>query len=384
MIYCPQCGNPNFDDANFCDTCGEPLVRREVYEQMQSQAAAERQAAEQLRRKQAQAYGKAYEKAKRDAERAAAKGSAVAGAASGATATGAATAAGVGPSGGAVPSGAPGASSESPAEPVSFPVYKHGCVAQAWDDITESAGWAKKAFLLGIINMVPVLNFFVSGYAMDWARQLEDDKVEPMPEKIFSEGYFKQGFFAFVLNLVWGIVTMVALAIVDVIPLVGFILGIAIGILTTSLSTLSVMRTAISQELASGFEVKHVRNSFFKAGFGKALGATFAPKLIIEAIGVFICASILVIFGLTSITTISQLGSAASMSFMSSYYTSLMVELLVSLIPLLLVCYMVVMFAKALGLVWTMRATSHYIMRCCPEWRSISACRRSQGAGQGL
>lgn len=423
MIYCPQCGNPNFDDANFCDTCGEPLVRREVYEQMQAQAEAARQVAEQLRQKQANAYNKAYEKAKRDADRAAKSAGAGAGTTAGAAGAGApvgvatgapagvdsaASAAGASPdaspysearaheaaqAGGqsaaagngaattadaaaAAAATATAAATAAAADPstqpqASFVVYKHGCVAQAWDDITESKGWGKKAFLLGLINMVPVLNFFVSGYAMDWARQLEEDKVEPMPQKLFGEGYFKQGFFAFVLNLVWSMACLVAIAVVDVVPLLGWLLALAFGILATSFSTLSVMRTAISRGLSAGFDVKDIWNALFKADFGKALGATIAPKLIIEAIGLFICISILVIFGLASLTSISQLSSAASMGFASSYYTSIILELLISLIPLLLVCYMVVMFSKALGLVWSMRATSHYVMRCCPQWRTL-------------
>ena len=213
MIYCPQCGNPNFDDANYCDTCGEPLISAEEYAKMRNAAEMRQLLEVQRQQQEAAAYNKAYRKAQKDAKKAvkaqqgaagqvsvggadgcatgapdatgtvdgqaahaaasvatASGASASAADAVGAAAAGAPGSAGV-PGAGAAAAGAPG----SAAEPVTFPVYKHGCLAQAWDDITESEGWAKRILLLGLVNLVPVLNFFVQGFAMQWARQLPID-----------------------------------------------------------------------------------------------------------------------------------------------------------------------------------------------------------------
>lgn len=400
MVYCPQCGNPNFDDANFCDTCGEPLVRREVYERLREQAEAARSAEERVRQKQAQAYDRAYNKAKRDAERASSGGGArsvAAGVGDAAYSGGVGTASSGAQPGAAGPysdavagvgatcsndarsaHAASGASSSQGAAKPDLTVYKHGCVAQAWDDITESPGWFKKTMLLGLVNVVPILNFYVQGYAMDWASQLQDDRVEPMPRKVFGEGYFKQGFFAFVLFLVWGIALAVASGVFAGLPLIGGLIDLALSLLFMVFVALSVMRTAISKEIGSGFDVKEIWFAIFKADFGKALGATMVPGLITGAIAAFACVSLVVIFGLTYITSISQLLSMGQTGYLYGYgydydyVLAAIVELVVALLPLVAICYLVCSFADALGTLWTWRATSHYVMRCCSGWRALS------------
>lgn len=64
------------------------------------------------------------------------------------------------------------------------PVYAKGCVGAAWSDITSSQGWFKKILLLGLIMCVPILNFYVIGYCMRWARQLVLGKIEHAAENL--------------------------------------------------------------------------------------------------------------------------------------------------------------------------------------------------------
>ena len=47
-----------------------------------------------------------------------------------------------------------------------------GCVSAAWHDVKATQGWFGKLLLLGLINIVPILNFVVQGYALQWAREL--------------------------------------------------------------------------------------------------------------------------------------------------------------------------------------------------------------------
>lgn len=459
MIYCPQCGNPNFDDANFCDTCGEPLVNPEVYEQMRNQAEMAQYLEAQRQQKQMQAYNKAFRKAQKDAEKAAAKkaaknakassgpasagvdmgaagdtngagmgaadvtgvgdgagtGSGVnAGAGMGAAsgfggvdAAGAANAAaageipgvtnigdapfgvggstgstggtgGVPPAGTVPPAGAvppPGAVPPSGAVPpgveipANFPVYKHGCVAQAWDDITESEGWGKRITLLGLVNVVPILNFFVTGYSMEWARQLEEDRVEPMPKKVFGDGFFLQGFYAFVIGLVISACTLAVDAVLGYIPFIGVLASVALAFFFAIFRGLSLVRVAIARELGPGFSVKEIWDGMFSNNFGKAFCATIVPGLIIGAAAVFICGSLMVIFAMSMVGSLINMASMAQVGFAS---WSIVFSMIMGLIPLLLICYMITMFLDALSTVLTLRATSHYVMRYCPSWITLA------------
>lgn len=393
MIYCPQCGNPNFDDANYCDTCGEPLISAEEYAKMRNAAEMQQLLEAQRQQREAAAYNKAYRKAQKDAKKAAksqgaqgqgsaagpsgAHDAAAASAAQGATDS-AATAAANGSVAGAPGAGAP--ASASAASDADFTVYKHGCLAQAWDDITESEGWVKRILLLGLVNMVPILNFFVEGFAMQWARQLPLDKVEGMPTKIFRDGAFLQGFYAFVVALVVGIVSSVVAGVLGFVPVLGALAGLAVALLLSMFKTLSVMRIAISQNLAPGFDVKAIWKALFTNRFGKLFCATLLPGIIVGAASVFVCGSVLVVFGLNSITSLAdsvqyaqQMEQMAQMNPMMQMFGygnpwPSVVGQAMGLVPLFFVVYLIAMFLAALSTVLTLRATSHYVTRYQHDW----------------
>ena len=397
MIYCPQCGNPNFDDANYCDTCGEPLISAEEYAKMRNAAEMQQLLEAQRQQREAAAYNKAYRKAQKDAKKAAksqgAQGQGSAAGPSGAhdaaaasAAQGVAGSAATAAANGSV-AGAPGAAasaSASAASDADFTVYKHGCLAQAWDDITESEGWVKRILLLGLVNMVPILNFFVEGFAMQWARQLPLDKVEGMPTKIFRDGAFLQGFYAFVVALVVGIVSSVVAGVLGFVPVLGALAGLAVALLLSMFKTLSVMRIAISQNLSSGFDVKAIWKALFTNRFGKLFCATLLPGIIVGAASAFVCGSVLVVFGLNSITSLAdsiqyaqQMEQMAQMNPMMQMFgygnpwPSVLGQAM-GLVPLFFVVYLIAMFLAALSTVLTLRATSHYVTRYQHDWSQLS------------
>lgn len=406
MIYCPQCGNPNFDDANYCDTCGEPLISAEEYAKMRNAAEMQQLLEAQRQQREAAAYNKAYRKAQKDAKKAAksqgtqgqgsaagagpagpagAQGAAAASAAQG-TAGSAASAAADGSVAGAPGAGAP--ASASAASDADFTVYKHGCLAQAWDDITESEGWVKRILLLGLVNMVPILNFFVEGFAMQWARQLPLDKVEGMPTKIFRDGAFLQGFYAFVVALVVGIVSSVVAGVLGFVPVLGALAGLAVALLLSMFKTLSVMRIAISQNLSSGFDVKAIWKALFTNRFGKLFCATLLPGIIVGAASAFVCGSVLVVFGLNSITSLAdsiqyaqQMEQMAQMNPMMQMFGygnpwPSVVGQAMGLVPLFFVVYLIAMFLAALSTVLTLRATSHYVTRYQHDWSQAAFMKK--------
>ena len=71
--------------------------------------------------------------------------------------------------------------------------YQKGCLAAAWGDIMQTKGWFGKVLLLGLVGCVPILNFYVNGYAMRWSRELFLGKVAPMPDRIFGNRMFING-----------------------------------------------------------------------------------------------------------------------------------------------------------------------------------------------
>lgn len=401
MIYCPQCGNPNFDDANYCDTCGEPLISAEEYAKMRNAAEMQQLLEAQRQQREAAAYNKAYRKAQKDAKKAAksqgAQGQGSAAGPSGAhdaaaasTAQGVAGSAATAAANGSV-AGAPGAAasaSASAASDADFTVYKHGCLAQAWDDITESEGWVKRILLLGLVNMVPILNFFVEGFAMQWARQLPLDKVEGMPTKIFRDGAFLQGFYAFVVALVVGIVSSVVAGVLGFVPVLGALAGLAGALLLSMFKTLSVMRIAISQNLSSGFDVKAIWKALFTNRFGKLFCATLLPGIIVGAASAFVCGSVLVVFGLNSITSLvdsiqyaQQMEQMAQMNPMMQMFGygnpwPSVVGQAMGLVPLFFVIYLIAMFLAALSTVLTLRATSHYVTRYQHDWSQAAFMKK--------
>ena len=401
MIYCPQCGNPNFDDANYCDTCGEPLINADEYAKMRNAAEMQQLLEAQRQQREAAAYNKAYRKAQKEAKKAAkAQGGEAAGAAANNTPQGVH---GAGVAGAAAAGAAAGVASV----PGDFTVYKHGCLAQAWDDITESEGWAKRILTLGIINMVPILNFFVSGFAMKWARQLPLDKVDGMPTKVLQDGSFLQGFYACLIYLIVGIVAAVVSGILGIIPWFGALLGIAVSLFLSMFSYLAVMRVSIAESLGPGFDVKAICKAIFTNRFGKLFCATVLPGIIVGAASAFICGSVLVVFGMNSIMSlVENIQYAQQMQLQIQEYNAMIeqnpmlgmfadpmlsmgaysdpwpavISQAMGLVPLFFILYLIAMFLSALSVVLSLRATAHYVTRYNHDWSTLVLAPAQQQA----
>lgn len=402
MIYCPQCGNPNFDDANYCDTCGEPLINAEEYAKMRNAAEMQQLLEAQRQQREAAAYNKAYRKAQKEAKKAAKQqgGGAAGGAENGVPNAGHAAGAS-----GVAGAAAAGAAAGAASVPGDFTIYKHGCLAQAWDDITESEGWAKRIITLGLINMVPILNFFVSGFAMKWARQLPLDKVDGMPTKVLQDGSFLQGFYAWVIGLIVGIVASVISGVLGFVPIIGVLVGVAVSLFLAMFQQLSIMRVAIAGNLAPGFDVAAIWKAICTNRFGKLFCATVLPGLIVGAAALFVCGSVLVVFGMNSLSSLIEniqyaqqmeqqiqqmnammqqnpmLGMFAdpTLGMYSDPWANVAAQAM-GLVPLFFILYLILMFLSALSIVLTMRATAHYITRYEHDWSLLvlSPARQQQ------
>ncbi|MCQ2752429.1 MAG: DUF4013 domain-containing protein, partial [Coriobacteriales bacterium] len=202
---------------------------------------------------------------------------------------------------------------------------QEGCLRAAWRDIKSTPNWFKKIFLLCLIGWIPILSFGVSGYALNWSKELFYGKRNTLPGKIFRKGEIVEGFKATIvmlgIALALYVVVTLALALIaaligifsvvasaTIITVISFILTIIILIYFGPFMYIAAMRMSIVGHLEAGFNFKDIWSVY---GKNKASGVFifFMPILIITAI-VFVILLILGgIVGACAATTISSIGS---------------------------------------------------------------------------
>ena len=242
--------------------------------------------------------------------------------------------------------------------------YAKGCAGAAWDDIVHSPGWVSRVLLLGLINLVPILNFVVMGYGMRWGRELLLGRIAPMPQKIFGERTFVNGVFAFVVSIIIGIATYICCAILGVVPLLGALAAIAATIFMDMFAYVMIMRVAIYDDLGAGFDIRNCWEAF-KKNPGSLFCASILPNLIVGAIAGAICLAIIAVFALPLLAIL--VGTIAAGESVGALVGGGLSLLTVG-IPALLLVYVVLCFAGGLGTVWTLRAMGHYVAREAQDW----------------
>lgn len=250
------------------------------------------------------------------------------------------------------------------------PVYAQGCLGAAWKDITSSEGWFKKILLLGLIMCVPILNFYVYGYCMRWARQLVLGKIDKMPKKIFEEGNFSQGFYALVWTLVVGLVVGIVSAFLGWIPILGFLVTICLSLFTTMFSMIGVMRLAISKNLGKAFDIAEDWRGFTK-NFGSLFCASVVPQLTL-LIPIFVGALLIVPFAIMAVGATPLYSMSVSYSASGLEAAMAVLSILVMLLPAFLIYFVVICICEGFVYVWTYRAVGHYVARELPDWSSIA------------
>ncbi len=245
--------------------------------------------------------------------------------------------------------------------------YQKGCLAAAWGDIMQTKGWFGKVLLLGLVGCVPILNFYVNGYAMRWSRELFLGKVAPMPDRIFGNRMFINGFFAFIIGLLLSIVGGLCSALLGAVPIVGAICGVAIYLIIALFQYIAVLRTAIADRLGAAFDIAQIWRTCWR-NLGALLCATIVPILIYTAVVFVIVFALMVIVGLPLIGTIAEIGV-----YGSSSYAAALLSLMGALIPVFLICYIVGCFLDAFLTLLTTRATGHYVARYAQDWKAEQA-----------
>lgn len=242
----------------------------------------------------------------------------------------------------------------------SQPVYAKGCVSAALDDIKGQQGVGKKMAFLGLLGCVPILNFVVTGYAINWSREVPFGAKSPMPKKVVNGQNFEIGFYCFLLSLVVGLVVGLVAGLLALIPLLGWIAAIVIAFGASMYQYLAYMRMGMLQQLGEGFKIQLIWQ-VMQRDWKSLLCAALVPSLVA---GLIASAAVLVVSLLVAGT-----GAGATLMLDGGAGGGIVAGLLALVSALLvLVAYAIAFAASAVAVVVTMRAMGHWVARYAPEW----------------
>lgn len=310
-MFCPSCGNDMSDDAKFCGACGSKLGISDSQAQT-TQAA---------------------------------------------------------------PSSAVSDSQPTPISqvaPVATAQYQKGVLGQAWTDITASPGWVKRVLLLMVMNVVPILNLFATGYILQWGADASRGIHQTLPKERFDLRCFLTGLFYFFLSMLLAVASFWT-GILALIPIVGWIAMVVIPLFANAFLAMAGMRMAIFGRFGAAFELSDLFSKY-KRRLGQLFAASFVPSLIVVAV---VCV-LLGILALGSCSAGSGILGTGMRGFSYGYYPSpemmgmALMGTGVGLFFFVLILVVTVFFA-GFAQVWTLRAVGIWAARVAPEWQEEAA-----------
>ncbi len=242
----------------------------------------------------------------------------------------------------------------------SQPVYAKGCVSAALDDIKGQQGVGKKMAFLGLLGCVPILNFVVTGYAINWSREVPFGARTPMPKKVVNGQNFETGFYGFLISLVVGLAVGLAAGLLALVPLLGWIAAIVLAFGASMYQYLAYMRMGMLQQLGEGFKIQLIWR-VMQRDWKSLLCAAVVPSLLA---GLIASAAVVVVSLLVAGT-----GAGATLMIDGGSAGGIVAGLLTLVsVLLVLLAYIIAFAATAVAIMVTMRAMGHWIARYAPEW----------------
>ena len=253
--------------------------------------------------------------------------------------------------------------------------YTEGCISAALADIRGSENWFGSALVLGLINCVPVLNFFSQGYLLNWSREVPFGGKTQMPKKYFSGKNFEIGFYFFLISLVFALVVGIASAVIGWIPLIGWFAALALSFGASMFVQACSMRMAMMQQLGDGFSIGKVWQ-MIKRNWTGLFCAAVVPG-IVAGLVISVIALIAMFLGLGAVVPVAMMdpysyGSSAA----AGMFGALGVVGVFAMLAIMVLCLVVEFFASLV----TIRAVAHWVGRYAPEWAS-EATYRATGYG---
>lgn len=267
----------------------------------------------------------------------------------------------------------------APVQPASVPpaqpVYATSCLRAAWDDVRATPNYVGRLLVLGLIMCVPILNFVVAGYLLFWSREVPFGGRSVMPQKIVTGKNFEFGFYAFVISLVVGLVGGVVGSVLGWVPLLGWIVALAISTATYVAVAIMEMRMIMGMSLGEGFNVKDLWEKA-KRNWGQLLLVTLVPMAIVVGVTVVVSIvvfSIMFICCMGAVPAIAAMGGAADPSLVQimSVFGAIAVPVLLCTLVLYVVLSVLETFAQAV----VVRGVAHWVARYAPEWTTLGVPR---------
>ena len=135
--------------------------------------------------------------------------------------------------------------------------------SRAWALLTRDRGWIKPVLVMSVALLVPIAGILgVMGYVFEWAR-LTAWGVNSAPRQrgVRVGACISSGWRAFVVGLVWGILSSIVLGIVAIVPVIGWIVAALWGLITAFLAIVVVvasLRATIYQKIRPGLRASTI------------------------------------------------------------------------------------------------------------------------------
>ena len=247
---------------------------------------------------------------------------------------------------------------------------RESCLSAALRDVASSPGWVATMLLLGLASCVPVLGFVVTGFGLNWARELSFDRREPLPQRIFADGAFMRGLLANVAMFLLSIPLIVAgVLVIFALSGIGALVLIPVTAAYLALVQACLVRMAVRDSFGAAFDVPVVWRA-----------RKMAPGLFSSALVPPIVASIASSFAVGVVTAVVQPELLANLAFLDYGQLSFDVWLMLlngSANLALTAASVLGSVASAAATVVSLRALGHWSRRAAPEWAE-EACGESR------
>lgn len=135
--------------------------------------------------------------------------------------------------------------------------------SRAWALLTRDRGWIKPVLVMSVALLVPIAGILgVMGYVFEWAR-LTAWGVNSAPRQrgVRVGACISSGWCAFVVGLVWGILSSIVMGIVAIVPVIGWIVSALWGLITAFLAIVVMvagLRATIYQKIRPGLRASTI------------------------------------------------------------------------------------------------------------------------------
>lgn len=136
-------------------------------------------------------------------------------------------------------------------------------LARSWALLTRDRGWIKPVLLMTVALLVPIVGILgVLGYALEWARLTAwNVNAAPKQRGVAVGACIKSGWRAFLVMLVWGIVSALIVGVFEALPLLGAVIALAWLVLWAGYAVIVMcasLRATIYQRFVAGVRVRTI------------------------------------------------------------------------------------------------------------------------------